>query len=367
MACSIASDQSLPELSREQLLGLFSKEQATQWCSVVPNDIDSLTHTPSDSYRCYSISPGCDEVVKSYLSESFEKVFTEQGNVETFWEDFALNVTHKLGLTYREVQKMKTTYTETKLQQSILNPILKEVSGAVSIIPNIKGETLKADFLIEDEIELQAARRGQKPTIDAVIQFSNKGGMVRAFVPIEMKTELDTKHYSQITSYMNKLMTAEDIRGCIMVGILIDKKQFRLAFSVFRSRMVPLPIVHISPPTQWRSESKGIILDESMLTLACTFLIEQLKRIEFDPRKHLQNIKLSAQSLIDMGGILLQQPHIFLTPKHESILSLTKKLEKQQKEIEQLKEKIKKLEDSDSEDNSPNVKLGKRSKLNVQK
>ena len=46
----------------------------------------------------------------------------------TFWEDFSFNVTHKLGLTYREVQKRKgmKLYSEAKLQQSILNPILHE-------------------------------------------------------------------------------------------------------------------------------------------------------------------------------------------------------------------------------------------------
>ena len=173
---------------------------------------------------------------------------------------------------------MNGMYSEAKLQQSILNPILKKVSGATCIIPNMKIETLKADFLTEDKVDLQDGRSGQKPTIDAVIQFSNKDhGKVRVSIPIEMKIDLDTKHYSQIACYMNKLSTSEDIRGCIMVGILIDKKQFQLAFSVFCSGAVPLPIVHISPPVQWRSESKGIIPKESILTLACTFLIGQLE------------------------------------------------------------------------------------------
>ena len=339
---------SLPELSKQQLLDLFSTSEAQkhQWCRVIPNNKDSLKCTPSASDKYYRVIAGCDEVVKTKLRKSFEKVFIEHGHVETFWEDFALNVTHKLRLTYREVQKINGMYSEAKLQQSILNPILKEVSGATCIIPGTKIETLRSDFLIEDEIELQAGRKGQKPTVDAVIQFSNENGKVRMSIPIEMKIDLDTKHYSQIACYMNKLSTAEDIRGCIMVGILIDKKQFRLAFSVFCSGTVPLPIVHISPPVQWRSESKGIISEESMLTLACTFLIGQLERIEFDPKKHLQDIKVAPESLIGMGELLLQTPHTFLKPKRESIVSLSKKQEEQQKEIEELKERVKELEGS---------------------
>lgn len=350
------SDLSLPELSKQQLLELFStsEEQSSQWCTVVPKEIGSLTCTPSDSHSHYQLSFDSDNEVKEYLGKEFKEIFTQQGHVETYWVDFAINVTHKLGLTYREVQQKNGTfrsYSEAKLQQCILNPILKEVSGAACTIFSMKGETLKTDFLTEDEIELQDGKPGSKPRVDAVIQISNKDGKVKTSIPIEMKLNLATNHYSQIACYMNKLSTAEDIRGYITVGILIDKKQFRLAFSAFRNRkgnpVLPLPVVHISPPIQWRSESTGIIVQESMLTLACTFLVGQVDRLEFDPKKHLQNpdITVTEKNLLDMSKFLLKNPYTFLKPKHESVLSLTKKLEEQQKEIDELKENQKEIKE----------------------
>ena len=134
-----------------------SEVQPSQWCTVVPSeDENSFECTPSNSDKFYTLISRCDETVKKHLYESFKKVFDEQAHVDTFWEDFSLNVTHKLGLTYRDVQKVNgmKLYSEAKLQQSILNPILENVSEAICIIPNVKGETLKADFLIEDKIVL---------------------------------------------------------------------------------------------------------------------------------------------------------------------------------------------------------------------
>ena len=288
-------DRSIPELAKQKLEDLFSTNPS-QWCTVVPKTKEALDCTPSDSSKHYFTGQGCTKNVKDHLRKSFETIFIGRGHVDTFWEDFTLNVTHKLGLTYREVQKLNGSlkkYNEAKLKHCIINPILREVSKAASIIPDIKDETIKTNFVIEDEIEMQEGNRGQKPSVDAVIQVSNKHDMVLAIVPIEIKLEIDTKHYSQIACYMNKLSTAEDIRDCIMVGIIIDKKQFRLAFSVFKKDKVPLPIVHISPPIEWRSESIGSIVEESMLILTCTFLIGQLERIEADSKilKSHPNVK----------------------------------------------------------------------------
>ena len=333
------SDKSIPELAKQKLEELFSMPCRDQWCTVVPKDKDGLVCTPSDSNKYYSLSGGCKENVKDHLRKSFKKIFTDRGHVETFWEDFTLTVTHKLGLTYREVQKMSgslSSYSEAKLQQCIINPILKEVSKAASIIPDIKDETIKTDFLIEDEIEIQEGKRGQKPSVDAVIQVSNKDNKVIAFVPIEIKLDIDTKHYSQIACYMNKLSTAKDIRDCVMVGIIIDKKQFRLAFSVFKKDKVPLPIVHISPPIEWRSESIGSIVDESMLILTCTFLIGQLERIEIDSDSEILK---SHPNVMELGAILLKKPHTLREPKREMLsLPLKRKLEEQQKQIDELKQ-----------------------------
>ena len=60
----------------------------------------------------------------------------------------------------RKYKKINRIYSEAKLQQSFLNKILKEVSGATCIIPSTEIETLKADFLIEDEQRVKRKGKG---------------------------------------------------------------------------------------------------------------------------------------------------------------------------------------------------------------
>ena len=53
-----------------------------------------------------------------YICAAFDKLFGRTGHVVTFWDDFAMNVTHKLGLTYREIASGKMEkYNEAQLQQ----------------------------------------------------------------------------------------------------------------------------------------------------------------------------------------------------------------------------------------------------------
>ena len=75
----------------------------------------------------------------------------------TFWNYFAMNITHKLGLTYRELANGRMEkYNEAQLQQMVLNPLMRELSKAACIIPNniISDEAIKTDFLVQDEVEI---------------------------------------------------------------------------------------------------------------------------------------------------------------------------------------------------------------------
>ena len=104
MANRTLGDESLPKfskLARQNLKELFSESCETQWCTVMPKDKDGLDCIPSDLNKYYSKSRECKENVKGYLGKSFEMIFNDRGHVD--WEDFTLNVYHKLGLTYRKV------------------------------------------------------------------------------------------------------------------------------------------------------------------------------------------------------------------------------------------------------------------------
>ena len=320
----------------------------------------SLDCAPSQSNVHYLQEEGCEDKVKGFLHDQFENIFTDAGHVESFWEDFSTNLSHKLGLTYRETQKMddRKPYNEAKLKHGILHPIFTEVSKAACIIPSLKGgETVKTNYVIEDELEMEDRKSGQKPSVDAVIQVSKKEGTIKALIPVEMKVDMDTKNYSQIAGYMNRLSAVADVKDFTMVGVLIDKTKFRLAFSVFcnDSETVPLPIVYISPPIGWRQES--LIHEPAMLVLTCTFLIGQLKRLRYDPSVHapLHTRRASPATLNEMGEKLLVNPVALKDPGEEKLglISLKRRIDEQneeikegKKEIEGLKKKIKLLEES---------------------
>jgi hypothetical protein len=271
-------DAPIPEQSRRKLQDLFVDDAVTanQWVMVVPKCKEAVKCTPSNSDQYFVKKPGCPKEVGE-LRSAFEKIFAKTGHVMTFWDDFALNVTHKLGLTYRELTNGKMEkYNEAQLQQMVLNPMMRELSKAVCIIPNISEEAIKTDFRVQVEIEMVPDQRGQKPAVDALIQISKADGRVIACVPIETKIDMNVKHYSQITCYINKLSTVEELTDSVMIGVIIDKQLFRLEFSVYCKGGIPLPIVHISPPIEWRSESSCTVDESSLLSLACTFLTGQI-------------------------------------------------------------------------------------------
>ena len=276
-------DAPIPEKSRKKLQDLFVDDSLrlnnNQWVMIVPKCKEAGECTHSNSSQYFVKQPGCQNEVKKILGDAFDKVFTETGHVMTFWDDFAMNIIHKLGLTYRELANGKMEkYSEAQLQQMVLNPLMRELSKAACIIPNISNEAIKTDFLVQDEVEIVPDQPGQKPAVDALIQISKADGKVIACVPIEKKVDINIKHYSQIACYINKLSTVKELTKSAMIGVIIDKKLFRLAFSVYRKGEVPLPIVYIPPPIEWKSESYCTVDQSALLILACTFLNGQLKR-----------------------------------------------------------------------------------------
>ena len=340
---------SIPEQSRRQLNELFRDATLEkQWFTIVPKHKAATECAPSNSDQHFMKIYGCQNEVKEFLGKAFDNIFAKKGHVASFWEDFEMSITHKLGLTYRELACQSNgkleKYSEAQLQQMVLNPLIRELSKAVSIIPNISDETIKTDFFVQDEVEIIGDQPGQKPTVDALIQISDfktddGKNRVIACIPIEMKVDMDIKHYSQIACYINKLSTVEELANFVMIGIIIDKKQFRLAFSVYCNGKTPLPIVYISPPTEWRSELSCTIDQKAMLTLACTFLTGQLERLQYSEKSC---DKISTDELIEWGKLLEKNRHELGKPEKQRVhlLSLQRTLEVQEKSLKKHEEKI---------------------------
>jgi hypothetical protein len=139
----------------------------TQWTVIVPKCKKGVECTPSNSDQYFVRKSGCQKEVQKLLRDAFDKIFAETGHVMTFWDDFAMNVTHKLGLTYRELTNGKMEkYNEAQLQQMVLNPMMRELSKAACIIPNISDEAIKTDFLVQDEVEIVPDQPEQKPAVN---------------------------------------------------------------------------------------------------------------------------------------------------------------------------------------------------------
>ena len=100
-------DAPIPEQSRRKLQDLFMDDTVmkNQREMIVPKCEEAVKNscTPSNSDQYFVKQPGCQNEVKKFVGDAFDEVFTETGHVMTFWDDFAMNVTHKVGLTYREL------------------------------------------------------------------------------------------------------------------------------------------------------------------------------------------------------------------------------------------------------------------------
>ena len=359
-------DTPIPVQSRKQLKELFTeKKLENQWFSLWPNSPDALKCAPSSSSKEFTSVYGCDNDIKQFLSREFDKIFDKQGHVASFWDidGFEMNLTQSLGLTYRELACRTNgklgKYSEAQLQHMVLNPLLRGLSKAAMIIPSIKDEAIKTDFLVQDQVEMVSGKKGSKPTIDAMIQISRADDdKVVTCVPIEMKVDMNIEHYSQIACYINKLSTVKELTKYVMIGIIIDKKQFRMAFSAYRKGDIPLPLVHVSPPTQWRSEDTSMIDQCAMLSLACTFLTGQLERQEYT-KAHCG--EMSTDDLTELGKQLLQNPHELGKPETQSVhwrslkQEYDKKLAAQGFKIAKLEEIVNDLKSKDVESKKAKV------------
>lgn len=89
-----------------------------------------------------------------------------------------------------------------------------------------------------------------------------------------------------------------------------------------------------------------IVVEQSMLTLACTFLIGiKVERIPYTSN----NGKVSDDTLIKMGEFLSYEPHIFPKPIRDSMagvqIKTMKKVEKHEEDIKQLLQEVKDLKE----------------------
>lgn len=315
-----------------KLTELFSDECEKEWSVITPT-VAGIASVPSRAASEFTIRGGCPKDVRNLLQSAFIDVLCKHSHGETFWEDFILNATHLIGLTHREHRRVP----ESSIVDAILNPLMRRISMAVSIIPENSSDAFYLYFLVGDSIKMGRGLGGQ-PAVDAAIQIDDASHRPLSLVPVEMKPEIiPSKHFAQIAAYMNKASTAIELSSSVMTSIIIDVKHINFAFSPIKfdaeSGVVPLPVVYISPPITWK-EGMFFAVPEAILIIACMMIRKSLSRLACtDDVKHL----------IAKGQALLSDCHILYEPDTiAQSRGLYTIIENQQKKREELDAKLEK-------------------------
>ena len=352
--------------------------------------------TPSDAgIKDFIVNECCE--IRAELQKGFNHIF-EQTHVDTFWEDLVFKLKRARGIHPVASRKRQN---EDQLVASMIHPTLKEVVDSISIIPGISKCTncngqqpegngaVSSHSLIQDKIKTENASGTEPASLDATIQISNgkctncngqqpeRNGTVSAhlviqdeiktgnasgklpsvdatiqisdgvnfyvLIPVEMKVEMKKQHQYQIAAYVTKMSTAKELEKKVVIGIIMDKEFFKLVFSPYfffdKAEPVPLPIVYISPLIRWRESSPQTLLSvvpAALLVIACTCYYQRDK-IKCDKEEIDSEVLQVARKLSENRHIIKPIPSI----RDDDVLAL---LQKQQKDIVDLKTKVKDLE-----------------------
>lgn len=282
--------------------------------------------------------------IRASLKEGFDHIF-KHSHVDTFWEGLVFKLKKATSINPVVSRKRKN---EAHLVTSLIYPTLKKVVDSISIIPEKNAQPTGVErpqvpvtsrLVIQDEI-----KTGNTSVVDASIQI-NDGKECRVLIPVEAKVEIEQNHLYQIAAYLTKVSTATQLEKKAVIGIIIDKESFHLAFSPYfyldqsgtTPVPIPLPIVYISPPIAWRNlspQSLFSIIPAALLVIACTCYF-QLDRIEYKEEIDSQVLRTAHKLLENRHKI---EP--FCDDVPFTIHDLIQISKQQQKEITDLKNEI---------------------------
>ena len=325
------------EVAKELIFGLFHENSQWQKLQQI-----KFIQTPSKAARGdFKVEEYCE--IRAELKQGFDHIF-KYSHVNKFWEDLAFNLKQATGI--HPVASRKR-WNEEHLVTSLIQPTLEKIVHSISIIPRKPdskqlGGIVSSHLVIQDEIKMGDAS-GRSPAVDATIQISD-GDTCEVLIPVEVKVEIALKHLYQIAAYVTKVSTAEEPQKKIVIGIIIDSKNFNLVFSPYNYRdesgkELPLPIVYVSPAITWRDSSPHgqillSILPAALMVIACTCYFEW-ERIECD-RERIDS------QVLDTAHQLLQSRHIIKPIIDDD--DLFRILKEQQKKVKDLEEKVEELQ-----------------------
>ena len=141
---------------------------------------------------------------------------------------------------------------------------------------------------------------GKPASVDYAINLQASNQLLKC-IPVEAKCVFSITSIKQLSSYINKLSTCNELGNCAVVGLLMMQYQFRFVFSPYKFASNPektVPLVYISPSIEWRSES--CINSKGLLLLSTIHLIN-FERILFSPP--------DSELLMEVAEKLYEVPH----------------------------------------------------------
>ena len=219
--------------AKEQLLSRF---QSGIWQVIIPTSEKSLDTAPSDASKFYTVEEmdGRFSFVLQALQQGVQKLFQGRAHNVTYWAEQMSRVVFKLsGALVDTCREVSSHPREAEVREALLSPFLSAIAHSASMIPE-SGKTVEftTRFFVEQPVETRRGTPGRKPEIDYIIRGEDMQGRILYTIPTEAKAQASLDDCKQLASYMCKLMTAKDIAANVLVGLLIDQQDIRLAFSV---------------------------------------------------------------------------------------------------------------------------------------
>ena len=249
------------------------------WYICRPTSEEAATKAPSECRNCFEIDTieGQDlqpAAVTAFI-DAITNVFTKNAHHDSYWKDVAIDTEMNVS---RSVIGYRDTQLESHTRESLLSPVLNQITARMTMLPDCKATAFEAFLQPECPIRLHV-RSGRPASVDYAINIEGDNHMINC-IPIEAKRKLDNLHLKQLASYINKVSTADIFSDVSVVGLLLTQYAFQFAFSPYKFENKTVPIVYITPPFEWRSEK--CINSKGLLLLSVVHLIK-LKRLTFEP------------------------------------------------------------------------------------
>ena len=258
-------------------ISMLDATKNDKWYICRPLSVEAAVAAPSECSEYFIVSKieSDDPVVTAFI-EAVKSIFTKNAHKESYWQEVALETEMSLS---RSVIGYRDTQLESHTRESLLSPVLCQITARMTLLPSCNLTSFKA--FLQPECPIKLHDKGGRPaSVDYAINLEGGNQLIKC-IPVEAKRVFSIPSLKQLSSYINKLSTCKEFKNDAVVGLMMTQFQFYFAFSPlkFGSNDEAVPVVYVSPCIEWRSE--GSINSEGLLLMSTVHLIK-LERLIYD-------------------------------------------------------------------------------------